>query len=174
MPPHFHYIDRQQCCFNLVLCSSYSPNQSRNSWCRTHIPHHRGFWILTAGIQIQIRFIVSIPVIFAGGWIMQVPIPVKPIFGVWNAFGWAILINLSWIAVDSFDLADIQYLTSSTREVLCRQSWWHRWFFRQFKCSRTIMMKVSPGCFDDLFSIWNLSYGSTLFIMSARFLLCSS
>jgi len=36
------------------------------------------------------------------------------------------------------------------------------------------MMKVWLGCFDDLFSNWNVSHGCHLLIFSLRFLLCSS
>jgi hypothetical protein len=78
------------------------------------------------------------------------------------------------MAVDSSDSANIQYLSSFCREVLCRQCWWHRWFFRQFKCSRTIMLKDWLGCFDDLFGIWIVSYSCHLFVLSVTLLLCSS
>ena len=174
IPPRFHYIDRHQCLFNLLHWSSYRPNQSRNIRCGTHTRLLQGFWILKAVLQFHIWLIVCLPVVFSVVWIIQVPIPVKPIFSVWNAFRWAIPITFSRIAVNSFDSADIQYLRSSPREVLCRQSWRRRWFFRQFTCSRTVMLKVSPGCFDDLLSIWNVSYGRHLLILSVRFLLCSA
>jgi len=35
------------------------------------------------------------------------------------------------------------------------------------------MLKVWLGCFDDLFSIWNVSYSCYLHVLSTRFLLCS-
>ena len=172
--PRFHYIDRHQRLFNLLLCPLNRPNQSRNILCGTYIPLLQSFWILTAFVKFHIWFIVCLPVVFAVVRIIQVPIPVKPMFGVWNAFRWAILTTFCRMAVNSFDSADIKSLTLSSRAVLCRQSWCHRWFFRQFKCSLTIIFKVWLGCFDDLFSIWNVSYSCHLFILSARFLLCST
>jgi hypothetical protein len=77
------------------------------------------------------------------------------------------------MAVNSFDSAYIQYLSSSSWELLCKQRWSHKWPLRQFKCSQTIVMKVWPRCFDDLFSIWTVSYCYHQFILSTRFLLCS-
>jgi len=41
----------------------------------------------------------------------------------WNAFRCTILISLCWMTVGFSDLADIQYMSSSSRKVLCRQSW---------------------------------------------------
>jgi len=70
------------------------------------------------------------------------------------------------MAVDSFDSAHIENLSSSSREVLCRQSWWHRWSVRQFKCSHAIVLTVWPACLDDLFSIRNESYGSHLLVLA--------
>jgi len=77
------------------------------------------------------------------------------------------------MAVDSFESAEVEYLSLSSRQVLCRQSWWQMWYFWQCECSRTIMMNVWPGCLDDFFDIWNVSYGCHLHVMSAGFLLCS-
>jgi len=68
------------------------------------------------------------------------------------------------MVVDSVDSADILNFSFSYRVVLCRQSWWQRWSFRQFKCSHTILSKELPGCFDDLFSIWNVSYSWHLLV----------
>jgi len=76
------------------------------------------------------------------------------------------------MTVDSSDWLDIQYMTSSSRGVLCRQTCWKRWSFWQCKCSCTIMLKIWPGWFDDFFGIWNVSYGRHLVVFSARFLLC--
>jgi len=61
----------------------------------------------------------------------------------------------------------------SSREVIGSLSWWQCWSFWQFKCSRTTMLKIWPECFDDLFGMWNESYGCHLVVMSARLLLCS-
>ena len=174
IPPRFHYIDCHQCLFSLLLWPTYRPNQSGNIRCGRYIALLRGFWILTAVVQFHIWFIVCLPVVFAVIWIIQVLIPVKPIFGVWNAFRWTILVTFRRMALDLFDLVDIQYSSSSSREVLRRPSWWHRWFFWRFECSRTIMLKVWPRCFENLFSIWNVSYGCHLIIFSTTFLLCSS
>jgi len=141
IPRCYHYIDRHQRLFSLLLRLLYRPNQSQNIWSSTHIPLLRGSWNLTAVVQFHIWFIVCLPVVFAVVWIILVPSPVKPIFGVWNAFGWTILVTSRKTAVDLFELADIQYCSSSSREFLCRHSWWNRWFFRQFKCSRTMSWK---------------------------------
>ena len=81
---------------------------------------------------------------------------------------------MSWLTFGSPYSADIQDMNLSSREVLCRQSWRQWWSFRQCKCSCTIMLKVWPGCFDDLFSNWNVSYGCHFHVFSARFLLCST
>jgi len=76
--------------------------------------------------------------------------------------------------VDSSDLAGIWYLSSSSREVLCRQSWWQMWSFWRFKCSRTIMLKEWPECSDDLFGVRNVSHGCHPLVVSATFLLGST
>jgi len=107
-------------------------------------------------------------------WIIQVPIPVKATFGIRNAFKCTISFTFRLIAVDSFDSVHVQYLSLSSREVLCRQSWWHSWSIRQFNCSRTIMLNVWPVLLGDLSSIWNLSYGCHLLVLSAGLLLCST
>jgi len=164
IPPGFHYIHRHQRLVNLLLTSSYRPNQCRNIQCGTHIPMLWGVWILNAVVQFHIWFIICLPVVFAVVWIIQVPIPVKPIFSVWNAIRWAIHITFGRMAVDSFDSADIQYLCSTSREVLWRTSWWHRSFFQQLRCSRTIMLKVWPECIDNLLSMWDLSHGCHLYM----------
>jgi len=174
IPSCFHYIDHHQHLLNILLWSLYRPNQSRKIWCGTHIALLPGFWILNSVVQFNIYFIVCLAIIFTVVWIIQVPIPVKPIFGVWNHKRWAIIITSGRMAVDSFDSADIQYLRSSSREDLCGQSWWHRWFFGRSKCHRTIMLKVWPGCFDHLFHVQNVSHWCHLFILSARLILCSS
>jgi len=126
IPPHFHYIDCHERLFSIFLWPSYMANQLGNIQCGTHIPLLWGFWILTALVQFHIWFIVCLPVVFAVIWIIQVPIPVQPIFSDWNDFRWTILITFGRMAVDLFDSADIQYFSSSSTEVLCRQSWWHR------------------------------------------------
>jgi len=121
--PGFHCIVCHQRLFRLLLWPSYRPNQSGNIQCGTHIPLLWHFWIITAVVQCHIRFSVWHPVVFAVVWIIQVPIPVKPIFVVWNTFRWTILITFGRMAVESCHFADIQNLSSSSRGVLCRQSW---------------------------------------------------
>jgi len=90
-----------------------------------------------------------------------------------NAFRFAVLITYDWMTVDSSDFADIQYLNSSSREVLRRPRWWQWRSFGQFKCSCTIMWWEWPGCIDDLFRVRNVSHGGHLLGMSTRFLLGS-
>jgi hypothetical protein len=46
--------------------------------------------------------------------------------------------------VDYLNSADIQYLSSSSREILWRQSWWQRRSFWQCTCCRTTMLKEWP------------------------------
>jgi len=58
----------------------------------------------------------------------------------------------------------------SSREVVCRQSFWLRWSLWQFKCSCTIMLEIWPGCFDDLFGIWIVSLASGMRVSIRRFL----
>ena len=79
------------------------------------------------------------------------------------------LVAFHLMMVDSPDSADIQDLSSFSKEVVCRQSWWQRWSFWQFECSRTIMLKKWPGCYDDLFRVWNVSYSGHLLDMRAGF-----
>ena len=169
---HFHCIDCHLPLFNNYLWPLCWLNQSGNMWWGTQIPLRWAYRILDAIVHLYIRFIICLLVVVTLIWSMQFNIPVKPIFGVWNGFRCTTLITFGWMTVDCFHLADIQYLGSSSREVLCRQSWWHRWSFWQFECSRTIMLTVWPGCFDDLFDIWNASYCCYLVVLSVRFLLC--
>jgi len=171
---HFHCIDHLQPHFTVSLWPSCWPNQSGNISGGTHIPLLWASRIFHAIVSLYIRFDVSLPVVFVLIWIIQVNIPVKPIFSVQNAFRGTVFIPLSWITVESVYLAVIYFLSSSSREVICRQSWWQRWSFWQFKCSCTIMLKVWLGWFDNLFSIGNVSYGCDLLVLSERFLLCST
>jgi len=106
-----------------------------------NIPLLRAFRILDAISFLWIRFNVRCAIVFALIRIACVPIPVKPIFSVRNDFGCALLITFDCMTVDSSDLAAIQYLSSSSREVLCRPRWWQRRTFWQCKCSHTIMLK---------------------------------
>jgi len=135
-------------------------------------------WII---FYLYIGFNVCLPIIFAVIWIIQVviriiqvAIPVKPIFSVRNSFRCTILITFGWMTVDFLYLENIYYLSLSSREILCRQSLWQRRSFWQFKCCRTILLKEWPGCFDDLFSTWNASYSCQLLVLCARFLLSCS
>jgi len=174
IPPHFDCIECQQHHFSLSLWLPYWPNQSGNIWCSTLIPLLRAFRMLDSSVLPNSRFNICCAIVFTDIWIIQVAIPVKPIFVVRNALRWAIRISFDWMTVESSDSADIAYLSSSPREVLWRQSWWQRWSFWQCKCSRTIMLKEWPGCFGDLFRFRTVSYGCHLLILSVRLLLCST
>ena len=97
---------------------------------------------------------------------IQVPSPVKPIFGVPNPIMGTILITFSCMVVNSSEYVDIQYLCLSLREVLCRKGWWHRWSWWKLIYSCSIILKVWLGCFDILFCIWNVSYGRHFHVLS--------
>jgi len=172
--PRFNCIDRHQHLLSLSLWLPGRTNQSGHIGRVAHIMLLWAFRILDTIVVLYIGFIVRCTILFTGIWIIQVPIPVKPIIGIRNADRCAIIVGFDWMMVDSPDSADIYDLSSSSREVLCRQSWWQRWSFWQFKCSGTIMLKEWPGCFDDLFCVRNLSHGGYLLVLSARFLLGSS
>jgi len=159
VPPCFHCIHGHQQCFSVFVWPPCWPNQSGYIRYGIHIPLPYAGPILDAIILLYIRFIVCLLIIIALILIIQVTIPVKPILGVGNASRCNILFTFSWMTVDSSDSADIKYLSSSFRKVLCRQTWWHRWSFWQFKCSRTFILKFWPGYFDDLLCIWNVTNG---------------
>jgi len=150
------------------------PSQSASMQCSTNISWLWGYWILDAIASLYLEFNVCLQVVFAVIWIIQVPILAKPIFGVRNAFRCNILITFSWKAVNSSDSADIYYLSSSSREVHCIKCWWHRWSLWRCKCSCTMVLHIWPGSFDDLFSIWNVSHGCHLCVLSTRFILCDT
>jgi len=116
----------------------------------------------------------SAAIVFTVVWIIQATIPVKPIFRVWKEFKCATLITFDWMTVDVSDSADMKYLSSSSSEVLCRNSRWQRWSFWKFKWSHTIMWKQWPGYSDDLFRVRNESYSCHLLILSMRLFLCST
>jgi len=144
--PRFNCIDSHRHLFSLPLLLACRPNQSGNIWRGSHIPPLWAFRNLDGIDFPNIRFDVCREIVFAVSWIIQVPIPVKPIVGVQKAFRCTILITFDWMTVDSSDLADIYYLSSSCWEVLCRESWLQRRYFWQFQCSHTIMLKEWPGC----------------------------
>jgi hypothetical protein len=62
---------------------------------------------LDAIVVLYIGFIGHCAILLTVIWYMQVAIPVKPIFGVLNAFRCRILIVSHWMTVDSPDSADI-------------------------------------------------------------------
>jgi hypothetical protein len=74
----------------------------------------------------SIQFIIRCAIIFVVIWIIQVIIAVKQIFIARNSFRCAIVIAFYWIPVDSPDWVDIYDLSSSSKEVLFRQSWLQR------------------------------------------------
>jgi len=153
IPPHLFCIDRQQHLCRHFLCPLFWPIQSGNIWCSTQILWLEDFRILAATVLLYVGFIVCLRVVFTVNLIFAVTIPVKPIFSVPNAFRCTVRITFSWIAVDPSDLADIQYLSSFSREVFCSQSWLQRRSLQEFKFSHAVMSKVWPGCVDNLFSI---------------------
>jgi len=122
--------------FSLALWLRCWRNQYRNIWCGTHITLLWAFRILDATVSPYIRFKFCLTFVIAVNWIIQVAIPVEPMSGVWNTFRCAILTALDWMTVHSCHLPDIQYFSLSSRQIICRQSWWQRWSFWQFKCSR--------------------------------------
>ena len=69
------------------------------------------FRILDSIVLLYIGFNVRTAFVFAVFWIISVPIPVKPIVGMRNAFGCTTLISFKWMTVDFSDLADIEYLS---------------------------------------------------------------
>jgi len=172
--PRFYCIDHHKQLFSLSVRLLYWPNHSGYNWCCTHIPLLWVFRIHDRIDLLYIRFNVCWTIVFGVICIMKVASPVEEIFGVQNVFRCAILNTLDWVTVDSGDSADVQYCILSSREVLCRQCLWQRWSFWQFKCSRTIMLKVRLWGFDDLFSVQNVSYGGHLLVLGARFLLGST
>jgi len=151
-----------------------SDNLNATAWRGAHIQLLLAIRMVDAIVVLYIIVIVRSAILFAGSWIIQVTMPVSPIFSVRNAFWCTILGTLDWMTVDSPNMADIQFLSSSSREVLCRQSWWQRWSFWQFKCSHTIMLEEWIGCLDDLFRVWNVSYGGHLLVLSVWILLCNT
>jgi len=142
VPRSFHCSDHPQYPFSLLHWPPYWPNQSRNIWCSTHNLVLWAFWDLIASVQPDIEFVICLPTVIALILIIQVTIPVKPIFCVGNALRFTTVITFHWMIVNWFDMADIYCLSSSSREILCRASGWQLWSFWQFKCSHTIGLKV--------------------------------
>jgi len=142
IPLHFDCIHHHQHVFSLSLWLLDRSNQSGNIWGSIHMPLLWAFQILDAIVSLNSWFNICCAIIFAVIWIIQIAIQVKPIVRVQNTFRCAILITFDWIIVDSSGTAVIQYLNSSSREVLCKQSWWQRRSFWQFQSSHTIMLKV--------------------------------
>ena len=62
---------------------------------------------------------------------------------------------------------------SSLARFFFRHRWRQRRSFWKFGCSCTIRLKECPGYFDNLFRVQNVSHGSRLLILSARFFLGS-
>jgi len=173
IPSHFHYIDCRQWLFILLYCRSYRPNQSGNIRCGTNNPLLRGVSMLTAVVQFHIGYIVCLPVALAFIWIIQIPIPVKPIFGVWIAFWWTILITPGRMAVDMSDSANIQYLSSSSREVLCRQSWWHRWFCDNLNAAAPSCPKSDQNALT-IYSVSEMYPTTVISVFWARYSFCAA
>jgi len=171
--PHFNCVDRHSHLVRLSLWLPCGPIQSRHSWRSAHILLLWAFGILNVIVVLYIGVIVRSAILVAVIWIIQVAIPVQPIIGDQNAFRCTILVAFDCMTVDSPYTADIQDLSSSSREILCWPRWWQWWSFWQFKFSRTIVLKEWPGCFHNFFRVRNVSYCSQLLVLSARFLLRS-
>jgi len=150
------------------------PNQSGYLQCSTHILLLWAFRIIDAILFLYVRFIFCLQVVLNFFWIIRVTIRFKPILSVWKAVRCTGFITLGWMAIYCFDSEHVYYHSSSFRKILWRQSWWQRGSVQQSKCSRTIMLIVWPGSFDYLFSIWNVSYGWYLLVVSVRLLLCTT
>jgi len=138
----------------------------------THIAVLWAFRGLKASIMLDNGFVVCIPVNIDRVGIIQVTISVKPIFSVRKYFTCTIVITFGWMMVNFFDSADNKYLSLSSREVFCGYSGWQWWSFWQFKSSRTSRLKVWPECFDDVFTMWNVSNSWLLLVLGTRCLLC--
>jgi len=118
--------------------------------------------------------VVCLPVVITQVSIIHVAIPVKRMFGARNAFMCTILITFSLTTVNLYDLVTIEYFISSCTELDIIQNGQQRWSFWRFKCSYTIMLNVWPACFDDLFSIGNVSNSCHLRVSGVWFLLYST
>jgi hypothetical protein len=95
----------------------------------THIPLLGGFRILDVIDILYIKVIVFHTVMFTVTGISEVAIPVEPMTHVGNHLRYVIAITLDRRIVDASDLAAIQYFSLSSREVICRHSWWQRRYF---------------------------------------------
>jgi len=131
-----------------------------------------GFHSLDDIAQLYIGIIVCLTVVSAYAWIIKITFPLKPTVSEGNVFLYAILVTIGWMTVDCSESGDIQYCSLSSWEVHCRQSWWQRWFSWQFKICCNIMVEIIPGCIDDHFGIWNVTYGCQWLVLSTRFYLC--
>jgi hypothetical protein len=65
------------------------------------------FRILDAIVNRYFKLIISLQVAFNHNGIIQVTIPVKPIFGVGNALRCTIMIPFGWMAVDVLEFANV-------------------------------------------------------------------
>jgi len=170
IPPRFNCIERHQHLFSQSLWLPCRPNQSRNIWRSVNIVLLWAVRILDVIVLLYIRFNVHPAIVFTVTQILSVPIAVEPIISVRNVITCPILIPFNWKRVNSADSADVQYFTSSSREVLHWQRWWQWRSVWQFTCSWTLRYKEWPGCSDDLFFVRNVSHGSCLHDLNARFL----
>jgi len=107
LSPWFHCIDCDQHLFSLFLRPLCWPNQSGIIWWGTHISLLSAFQILNNIVQLYIKFIICLAIMFALTCIIQVTPLVKPIFSVGSAFKCAILISICLMMVDLFYSADM-------------------------------------------------------------------
>jgi len=106
-PPCVDWSDQHHQFLSLDHWPPYWPNQSVIIRCATLNLVLEAFWILDAIVKLSIGFVICLPFIFTHIWIIQVTVPVQPIFFARNAFRCTMLITFSCMAVNSLVLADI-------------------------------------------------------------------
>jgi len=116
--PCFHCTDSYQRLFSLIHWPPCWPNQSRNIWCSLFNNVLWAFESLDAIAWVYIWLIVGLTVVFTLIWIIQIANPVKPIFNVENNSWCTFLLTFAWMTINSPDSVDIQYLSSTSRDVL--------------------------------------------------------
>jgi len=164
--PHFHCIEYYRLVFPLILWLLCGPNQSGNIQWSTYILVVLVFWIVDTIVMLFVWLIVFLRVVFTVMWMIQHSTPAKPILSVWDVFRCTIDITFRKMAVYFSDSLDIQWLSSSSGAVLYSTSWRHRLCSWHGKCRRSIILKVTASCFDDFFSIGNVSYSCYLHVFA--------
>jgi len=124
IPSCFHCMDSYYHLVSLLLQHQYWLTQSSNIKCNNNILVLWAFRIITAFVMCSVGSSISLIVVCAVSWNIEVTIPVRANFGIWNATRNNVLITLGWIVVYICNLVDIQYLWLLSREVHCRQRRW--------------------------------------------------